>query len=318
MPASQAAPLHAPAPSPVSPAGNLRGIVLMLLGFFAFAACDVQAKLLTEHFHPAQVVWFRQLGLFLGVLVLLSVKGTQLLRSRVPFLQVGRGLTAVCSAVCFVLAVTYVPLADAVAVTFVAPFIVTLMSALFLGEPVGPRRWAAVAVGFVGMLIVIRPGMGVFHPAIGFVLAAAFFFSLRQVLSRSLSGADSVSTTVVYTSLTSTTVLTLALPFVWQLPPSLSVWLIVIGMAATAALGEVLVIRALDIAQAVVVAPMQYSLILWSTFYGFVVFADLPDGWTFLGCAIIVASGLYTLHRERLNARAAREAATTATPLPAE
>jgi S-adenosylmethionine uptake transporter len=208
--------------------------------------------------------------------------------------------------VCFIIAVTYVPLADVVAVTFIAPFIVTVLGAVFLREPVGIRRWIAVAIGFFGMLIVIRPGMGVLHPAIGFAVAAATFFSIRQILSRSLSGADPVSTTVAYTSLTSIAVVSIALPFVWQTPQDALLWFVIVGLTVTAGLGEVLVIRALDIAQAVVLAPMHYSLILWSTFYGYVVFADLPDGWTLIGCGIIVASGLYTLNRERLSARRAK------------
>ncbi len=299
MPLPQAAPArHAPAPN--RPTQNLRGLVLMALGFFSFAACDVLAKVLTSDLHPAQIVWFRQLGLFAGVLVLFGIHGTALLASRLPLIQVARGVTAVASAICFVIGVTYVPLADAVAVTFIAPFLVTLMGALFLREPVGLHRWAAIAVGFGGMLIVIRPGLGVFHPAIFFTVAAALLFSLRQILSRSLSGADPVTTTVAYTSLTGTALLSLTLPFVWQTPETLRLWLVILGLAVTAGVGEILVIRALDIAHAVVLAPVHYSIILWSTFYGFVVFADLPDQWTVLGCAVIMASGLYTLHRERL------------------
>lgn len=277
----------------------------MALGFFSFAACDVQAKFLTDAFHPIQVVWFRQFGLALGVIVILAIRGVNILRSRLPVLQITRGLTAVFSAICFVTSVSFVPLADAVAVTFIAPFIVTVLGAIVLREPVGLRRWIAVSVGFVGMLVVIRPGMGVFHPAIGFTVAAACFFALRQILSRSLSGADPVITTVAYTSLTTIVVVSLALPFVWRTPEDARLWWIIFGLALTAGLGEVLVIRALDIAQAVVVAPIHYSIILWSTFYGYVVFTDLPDGWTLIGCAIIVGSGLYTLHRERLSAQKA-------------
>lgn len=301
MPSPIAAPLrHAPPPSS---SDNLRGIVLMALGFFSFAACDVMAKVLTESMHQVQVVWFRQIGLALGVAVLLILRGPSVLRSRLPVLQITRGLLAVGSAVCFIISVSFVPLADAVAVTFIAPFIVTVLGAFVLRESVGIRRWIAVGIGFVGMLIVIRPGLGVFHPAIGFTVMAACFFALRQVLSRSLSGADPVITTVTYTSLTSIIVVSLALPFVWSTPDQPHIWLVAIGLAVSAALGEVLVIRALDIAQAVVLAPIHYSMIIWGTFYGFVVFSDLPDGWTLVGCAIIIASGLYTLHRERLAAR---------------
>ncbi len=275
----------------------------MALGFFSFAACDVQAKFLTDTLHPFQIVWFRQLGLALGVVVLLVLRGGHILRSHLPVIQIARGLMAVFSAVFFIIAVSYVPLADVVAVTFVAPFIVTVLGALFLGEAVGIRRWIAVSIGFVGMLVVIRPGMGVLHPAIGFAVAAATLFSLRQVLSRSLSGADPVITTVAYTSLTSIAVASVALPFVWSWPQDPSLWLVIIGLSVTAGLGEILVIRALDIALAVVLAPIHYSMILWSTFYGYVVFSDLPDVWTLLGCAIIVASGLYTLHREHAAAK---------------
>ncbi len=293
-----AAPIRAPLPD--GGADNLRGIALMGAGFFFFAACDVQAKVLTADLPAFQVVWLRQFGLFLGVLVLLALKGRSLLVTNKPVLQIARGMTAAISATCFVVGVGFVPLADAVAVTFIAPFIVTLLGALILREPVGLRRWIAVAVGFIGMLIVIRPGAGVFHPAIAFIVAAATMFALRQVLSRFLSGTDSVMTTVAYTSFTSTFLLSLTLPFIWTTPESARLWAVIVGMAVTAALGEVLVIRALDIAQAVVLAPMHYSLILWGTFYGFVVFGDLPDSWTAFGCLIIVASGLYTLHRERL------------------
>lgn len=302
MPVPQAAPLHTP--EPPHTVENLKGIGLMALGFFCFAAGDVQAKLLTDHLHPFQVVWFRQSGLFLGVLVLLALRGMHVLRTPQPLVQIGRGLAAVVSAACFITAIGFVPLADATAVSFVAPFITTVLGALILREPVGLRRWMAVAVGFAGMLIVIRPGAGVFHPAIFFVVAAATAFSVRQILSRWLAGEDGIATTVAYTSLTSTALVSLALPFVWTMPGSLSVWLLIAGMAGAAALGEILIIRALDIAQAVVLAPIHYSLILWSTFYGFVVFADLPDRWTLLGCVVIVASGLYTLNRERLRARA--------------
>ena len=216
-----------------------------------------------------------------------------------PKLQIGRGALAACSATLFIAGVGYVPLADAVAITFVAPFIVTIMGALILREPVGIRRWAAVLIGFLGTLIVIRPGMGVMHPAAFLLLIAASAFALRQVLSRILAGEDRTRTTVAYTAIVSWSLLTLPLPFVWQTPSSALELGLLLAMAAMAAIAETLVIMALDAAQAVVVAPVQYSLLIWGTFYGFVVFGQLPDAWTWLGAAIIVATGLYTLNRER-------------------
>lgn len=237
-------------------------------------------------------------GLLVGVLFLLFRQGIRLFETPKPKLQLLRGAVAVGSATLFVFAINYVPLADAVAVTFVAPFLVTVLGAVVLKEAVGLRRWMAVLVGFLGMLVVIRPGMGVFHPAIFLVVLAAGFFAIRQLLSRWLSGVDSVSTTVAYTSIVAFSITSITLPFVWITPDSGVVIMMIVGLALTSAVGEVFIIRALDIAQSVVLAPMHYTLIIWGTLYGYLFFGDLPDVWTFVGCGIIVASGLYTTYRE--------------------
>jgi len=193
-------------------------------GMFLFAAVDTIAKFLTETLHPLQIVWSRQTGLLLGILVILAFRGFSILRTQHLGLQIARGAMAVGSASIFIYAVSFVPLVDAIAVTFVAPFMVTLIAALVLREPVGIRRWTAVAIGFVGVLIVTRPGLGVVHPAVLLILIAA--------------------------------------------------------------VAEILVIKALDVADAVVLAPVHYSIIIWATFYGFMVFDQLPD------------MGMYTLYRE--------------------
>jgi S-adenosylmethionine uptake transporter len=184
---------------------------------------------------------------------------------------------------------------------------VTVMGALILREPVGARRWSAVVIGFLGTLIVIRPGLGVIHPAALLLIVAATAFALRQVLSRILAGEDKTRTTVAYTAIVSWSLLTLPLPFIWQSPSSALEISLLLAMAVLAAIAEILVIMALDAAQAVVVAPVQYSLLLWGTLYGFFVFGQLPDAWTWLGAAIIVATGLYTLNRERLALRALKK-----------
>ncbi len=276
----------------------------MAMGMFLFSGVDTMGKFLTETVHPVQIVWFRQLGLFLGVVVLISMRGRSVLASSNSKLQIGRGVLAACSATLFIVGVSYVPLADAVAITFVAPFMVTVMGALILREPVGIRRWTAVVIGFIGTLIVIRPGMGVIHPAAVLLIVAASAFALRQVLSRILAGEDKTQTTVAYTAIVSWTLLSIPLPFMWQNPSSGLEIALLIAMAVMAAFAEILVIMALDAAQAVVVAPVQYSLLIWGTFYGFVVFGQLPDAWTWIGALVIVATGLYTLNRERLALKA--------------
>lgn len=277
----------------------------MALGMFAFSAVDTGAKFLTDNLHPSQIVWTRQLGLLAGALFLIARHGRPILVTAHPRLQVMRGAVAAGSASLFIFAVAYVPLADAVAISFVAPFMVTVMAAFLLREPVGLRRWAAVVLGFIGTLIVLRPGMGAIHPAGALVILAAFLFAVRQIISRALSDSDRTGTTIVYTALIGSAILTIPLPFVWKTPTQEEI-LILVGMAVLAGLGEVLVIKALEVALAVVVAPVQYSLMIWGTFYGWLVFGQLPDGWTWTGAAIIIATGLYTLHRENLAARQRR------------
>ena len=252
------------------------GIAYMAGAMFLFAAVDAQAKFLTDTFHPIQITWSRQLGLLIGVFVLMALRGVAVLRTQ---------------------------LADAVAVAFVAPFVVTLLSVVVLREPVGVRRWTAVTIGFVGAMIVIRPGLGVIHPAVLLVLLAATMFALRQILSRMLSSSDRTATTVAYTALVGSLLLTAPLPFVWQWPTTTIEVALLVDMAVLAALAEVLVIKALEVAQAVVVAPVMYTLLIWSTMYGYLVFAQLPDLWTWVGALTIVATGVYTLHRERVVAR---------------
>ena len=271
-------------------------------GMFLFSAVDTMAKFLTDGLHPFQIVWIRQLGLVAGLIIILGFRGFSILRTNALGLQVIRGVVAAGSAALFIYGVSYVPLADAVAVTFIAPFIVTLMGALILKEPVGFRRWTAVIIGFLATLIVIRPGLGVVHPAVFLVMAAAALFSARQIISRALASSDRTATTIAYTALVSIAILTIPLPFVWQAPTGFEIKLLA-AMAVIAAIAETLVIKALELAEAVIVAPLHYTIIIWSTFYGWLIFADLPDFWTVVGAAIIIATGIYTLNRERIVAR---------------
>ena len=276
----------------------MRAILFMLIGFVCYATSDMVGKLLTQSMNPLQITWARQLGLFTGIVILLALRGPQLLRSRHPVLQIGRGLTVVAAGASFMGALAYVPLADATVVTFVAPFIVMVLAAIFLGEKMGPKRWVAVLFGFAGTLIVIRPGMNNFHPAIFLALISAAAFAIRQIISRHISGGDPLVTTVAYTTLTATIVLTLPLPFIWQSPASIAPLLMMVAVACLAGCAELSIIHALDLGEAAVLSPLQYTLIIWSTIWGFLVFGQVPDIWTLAGTAVIIASGIYSLYHE--------------------
>ena len=277
----------------------------MLCAMFLFSVGDMTAKLLTSEFHPIQIIWFRQSGLLVGVLIFIALRGFSVLNSAQPKLQITRGVLVVFSSLLFVFAVRYAPLADATAASFVAPFFVTILGAFVLKEKVGIRRWSAVIIGFIGALIIIRPGMSVIHPAVMLVVLAAALFATRQVIGRLLSDTDKTITTIAYTALTASLIISAPLPLVWTMPGSAKLWGLLILMAATAAVAEVLVIRALEVAEAAVVAPIHYTIIIWATMYGYLIFDQLPDIWTLLGTSIIVFAGFYTLRRGKLKDRTA-------------
>lgn len=275
----------------------------MAVGMFLFSAVDTLAKFLTDSLHPLQIVWIRQLGLVAGTILLMGTYGVRIFITAHPVLQLARGVLAAGSATLFIIAISYVALADAIAVTFIAPLIVTVLSAVLLAEKVGLHRWSAIIAGFLGTLVVIRPGFESFHPALLLVLFAATLFAGRQIISRLLSGSDNAYTTVAYTALASSLVLSVPAFYVWVTPQTSQQILLLTIMALLAGLAEFMVIKALQIAHAGLVAPVQYTILIWGTLYGFLIFADLPDIFTFAGAAIIIASGLYTVHRERLRDR---------------
>ena len=275
----------------------------MAVGMFLFSAVDTLAKFLTDTLHPLQIVWIRQLGLVAGTILLMGIYGVRIFITAHPVLQLARGVLAAGSATLFIIAISYVALADAIAVTFIAPLIVTVLSAVLLAEKVGLHRWSAIIAGFLGTLVVIRPGFESFHPALLLVLFAATLFAGRQIISRLLSGSDNAYTTVAYTALASSLVLSVPAFYVWVTPQTSQQILLLTIMALLAGLAEFMVIKALQIAHAGLVAPVQYTILIWGTLYGFLVFSDLPDIFTFAGTAIIIASGLYTVHRERLRDR---------------
>ena len=278
---------------------NARGILLMIVAIFMFSFLDAQAKYLSQHLPVLQIAWARNFGLLIVVAVVFWPRhGRAVLRSSRPGLQLLRGIMVVLASVLFLIALSLVPLADVVAVSFVAPLVVTAMSSVILKERAGARRWIAVLVGFAATMIIIRPGLGVLHPAAFLALGSASLFGLYLVMARFLSDTDDASTTLSYTAIAGAVILTPVVPFVWVWPASPLDAAMLAGLGLWGAAAEFAMIKAFEVAPGAVVAPFQYTMIVWATFYGFVLFADLPDAWTLVGAAILITSGLYTFYRE--------------------
>src|SRR6202011_1558403 len=214
-------------------------------------------------------------------------------------LQLLRGLTVLSSSLFFISGLRFLPIAEASATGFVAPLFVTALSIVFLSEKVGLRRWIATAVGLVGVIIILRPGFGAFHPAACFPIVSALAWACTLIMTRMMSGTERAITVMAYSSIVGVCILTAMVPFVWVAPSWHDILFgIFIGVASTA--GQWIVVLAFRYADASVLAPFSYMQLLWVSILGFLVFGELPDVWTVTGAAFIVASGLYTAHRERV------------------
>ena len=283
----------------------LRGIVLSLAATALFAVGDTAAKLLSTQLPIVEIAWIRYV-IFVGFAATLAWRAsasdrTRMLAVKSWRMQVARGICLVGSTLLFITGVRQMDMAQATAISFVSPMMITVLSIPLLGEVVGMRRWAAVAVGLIGVLVVVRPTTGGFQPATLFGVASAFCWSLGLIITRKMSGTERPATTLFWSATVGTAVLSCLLPFdhAWPTPKQFGLTL-VLGCFASA--GQWLVVLAHRQAPASVLAPFSYIQLLWSALMGFLVFANVPDQWTLVGAAIIVASGLYTAHRERVRA----------------
>ena len=279
---------------------NPRGILLMALAFALFAVADTIAKVLLEYYPPVQVVFIRMLGLFLGVNFIMLYNLKWVGKTQNLSKQLLRGLAQAGSALSFLIGLRTIQIADATSIAFVAPLFVIVLSYYILKEPIGIRRWLAVIIGFSGTFIIIRPGFEIINIGHLFIIIAALLFALRQILSRLLASSDNPLTTAFFTAYTSFFIFVLFQPLVWTPIADKNHIFLFFVFAAFAGIAEFLVIKSLQIAHAVVVSPLQYTLLIWVTIFGFLIWGILPDFYTFLGASVIIATGLYSLHRERL------------------
>ncbi len=283
----------------MSPDEPLKAIVLAVSATMLFGSSDTISKYLSGSLPIVEFIWIRYVIFLMMAAILVRRTPNRAMRARNPGLQITRGFCVVGSSMLFVYGVRSMTMAQATTISFLSPLLITILSIPLLGETVGPRRWAAVAAGMIGMLIVVRPGLGGFDPAALFGVASAFCWALALIITRKISSSDPPQTTVLWSASIGTAVLTLILPFqaVWPTPKQYGLSL-VLGILASG--GQWLVILAHRIAPASLLAPFFYGQLLWVTVLGFLVFRNLPDTFTLAGAAIIVGSGLYTAHRERV------------------
>jgi len=280
--------------------GIARGVGWMLLGMGLAAATNAIAKWLAAGGYPLeQILWGRYVFAALLVIAVYRARIPALMRTPQPALQIGRGVLALVSTAVFYLSVGLLPLAEVAAMWALAPVIITALSVPVLREAVGWRRWIGVACGFAGALLVIRPGTGMFQPAILVPLAAAFLSSTFQLTTRIAARRDSVATSILYDPLAGLVVSLALAPFVWVAPDGTG-WLLIAGIGVVGGLTHFTIIRAYAAAPAAVVAPFIYTNLVWSAVLGLALFGDWPDLFTVGGATLIVVSGLYILHRERV------------------
>ena len=280
---------------------------MVMVAVVFFSVGDLLAKYLTRFYPIALIVWARFTFHLLLIVVALGPRyGLALVRTKRLGTQLIRGLLLVIGSVFFVSALKFMPLAEATAIAYLAPVLVTIMSVLFLGEKVEISRWVAVFCGFIGVLTIIRPGSNIFTWAALLPVANAMAFATYQILTRKLAGLESAYTSIFYAGLVGSVLSLLTLPGVWTMPQNFEHAAAFVGVGVLGGFGHLILIKAYEHAPASRLAPFSYSQLIWVALIGFFVFGDFPDHWSLLGIAILVTSGIYIARHQRRLERKAR------------
>jgi len=269
-----------------------------------FSGGDIAAKVLTETLPAGQVAWMRY-AVFVATVIpfVLAMRGPSALRSSRPWWQAARGIGVVASSLLFVMGLGHLDVSEATAINFVSPIFMMALSIPMLGEKVGVRRWTAAAVSFAGVLVVVQPGTDAFSAAALFPMGAALCWAFAGIITR-LMGAERPETTLVWSSVIGLAALTLVLPLGWTAPGWTEIGIaLLMGILSTG--GNWLAILAFRLAPAAILAPFFYLQLVSAAFFSFMVYGTVPDNATFVGGAIIAASGLYVAHRERVRRKEA-------------
>ena len=282
---------------------RITGILLMMASMVAFTSLDTAAKHVTQELPPAVAVFGRYAVAFLiSLAVVFRSGGPQLLVTRHPVLQAFRGVLLMVSTILNFIAMMHLQLAQTAAIFFTIPLWVCALSVPLLGEHVGWRRWLAVIVGFLGVLVIMRPGSDSFHWAMLLSIASSFCGAVYNIVTRKVGGSDRAETSLFYVGFVGAIAAATPLPLLWQTPHGLQ-WLLIIFMGLAGAIGHLMLIQAHRLAPASALAPFLYTQIVWMIIAGYLFFGDLPDLWTLVGAAIVVGSGLVLFAREASTGR---------------
>lgn len=285
---------------------------MMLGSVFMFSILNLLVKLAAEHYPLAEVTFFRNaLALVPAGIAVAMQGGVTSLRTAHPWGHLWRSAIGLTAMSMMFWSFHLLPLGTAVAFNFTAPLFLTALSVPLLREAVGPHRWAAVGVGFLGTLVMLRPSGDVLEIGALVALAAAVCQSIAMVTIRQLSRSESSSTIVFYFTFITTALCSLVQPFVWVTPQGWD-WLLLIGCGLTGGVAQLFMTRAYALAPAAVVAPFNYTALLFALLFGWLLWGEVPDGWTLAGAAVVACSGLYILHRETVRRSAVATAAPTA------
>jgi drug/metabolite transporter (DMT)-like permease len=283
----------------------LRAILSTIVAMACFACLNAMSKTLSTSGYPViQVIWARYIFAFIFMLaIFLPRSGRQLFAIRRLWTQVLRGLLLFFSSYLFFHGVVYLPLATAAAISLSSPIIVTALSPRLLGERVGPRRWAAVGVGFVGALIVVRPGHEAFDWHVLLIVASTVSSAFYQLFSRRYGQTERPDASATIATIVGTVAASPFLPFEWVMPSWGWDLALFVGMGVMAGTGHYFLTIAYSQAPAAVVSPFNYTQLIGAALLGYLVFHDLPDLWTWIGASVIITSGLYIGYRERVRYR---------------
>jgi drug/metabolite transporter (DMT)-like permease len=276
----------------------MKAIIFSLLGWMMLPIMDGFAKYLSADLPVLQITWARYFFTVAFTLpIMFFFYNKQLVWSDKPKLQILRGLILFCANICFFYAISIISLAKALTLAFVAPLIVTAFSPTLLGERVGVRRWTAVIIGFIGSLVVIRPGYLEINLASLAALGTGIMYGFYLIITRKLSTSDNPLLTLLITGLVGGVIASIMVPYIW-VKPTLNQWFMMAGIGVFACIGHLFLILSLKYADASKLAPLGYTEIIPNVIIGYYFFGNFPDNWTFLGLFIIVISGIYISRRE--------------------